>query len=113
MHILTVTPSATLRTICFVMMLVGVLNVQSGSTLPPVVKEGTTLSPSGPGLQANHGKAVLMTVAQRPNVSQRRREKLARLSSLNLATEFSMWNKSKWPVIGGLHMISGAYGDLL
>ncbi len=55
--------------------------------------------PSGPGLrpwaQGQPRKAVLMTVAQRPNVSQRGREKLARLGSLDLATEFSMWSESK------------------
>lgn len=58
-------------------------------------QEGYHAFPSGPGLKANLGKAVLMTVAQRPNVSQRGREKLARLGSLDLATEFSMWNESK------------------
>ncbi len=54
-----------------------------------------------------------MTVAQRPNVSQRGREKLARLGSLDLATEFSMWNESKQPAIGGLLTFSSAFVDLL
>lgn len=51
--------------------------------------------PLRPGLRASLRKAVLMTVAQRPNVSQQRREKLARLGSLDLVTEFSMRNESK------------------
>lgn len=70
-------------------------NVESRNALPPMAKEGTTLFASDTGLRASLGKPVLMTVAQRPNVSQGGREKLARLDSLDLATEFSMWNESK------------------
>lgn len=76
-------------------------------------QKGNHAFPLGLGLRANLGTAVLMTVAQRPNVSQRGREKLARLGSLDLAAEFSMWSGSKLPAIGGLHTISSAFVDLL
>lgn len=90
--------TATLLTIRSLMMLVVyVLNEFKADiyNLPPMAKEGTTLSPQALGSGPTFGKAVLMTVAQRPNVSQRGREKLARLGSLDLATEFSMWKESK------------------
>lgn len=53
------------------------------------------------GLIASIGKAVLMTVARRPNVLLQADGELAPLGSLDLVTDFS--GESKWTVIGGVH----------
>lgn len=55
------------------------------------------------GLIASFGKAVLMTVALRPNVLLGAEGELAPLGSLDLVTEFD--GESMWTVVRSVHLM--------